>query len=461
MNSQNNSIIKIEHLSRAFGDKVVLDDINIDIRKGEFITLLGPSGCGKTTLLRIIAGFLRADSGSIMMDGNNISEVPPYCRPLNTVFQRYALFPHLNVYENIAFGLKLNKVPTQEIDLRIRKALKMVSMTGYEDRDVNSLSGGQQQRVAIARAIVNRPKVLLLDEPLAALDLKMRKDMQMELKQMHKELGITFIYVTHDQEEALTLSDTVVVMSDGKIQQIGTPIDIYNEPVNSFVADFIGESNILNGTMVRDREVEFIGHTFECVDEGFGYNTAVDVVVRPEDIYIIGHTDNAKFTGIVKSCIFKGVHYEMFVETDKGYELMLQDYNSFDVGSTVGMFIKPSDIHVMQKERNCNQFEGKMLSATSVEILGAEFECNECGLSEGESVYVNVNFDRIELLDNKEDGTIMGEVVFILYKGNHYHLTVLTEFGDKVYIDTNDIWDKGDLVGITINASDLHITKRV
>ena len=272
MVTKNDTIIKIEHLSKAFGDKVVLDDINLDIRRGEFITLLGPSGCGKTTLLRMIAGFLKPDSGVIMMEGNDISEVPPHRRPLNTVFQRYALFPHLNVYDNIAFGLKLNKVPTAEIETRVRKALKMVSMTDYEDRDVNSLSGGQQQRVAIARAIVNRPKVLLLDEPLAALDLKMRKDMQMELKQMHQELGITFIYVTHDQEEALTLSDTVVVMSDGKIQQIGTPIDIYNEPVNSFVADFIGESNILNGTMIHDREVEFIGHTFECVDEGFGDN---------------------------------------------------------------------------------------------------------------------------------------------------------------------------------------------
>ena len=249
----NDSIIKIEHLSKAFGDKVVLDDINLSIRRGEFITLLGPSGCGKTTLLRMIAGFLKPDSGVILMEGSDISEVPPHRRPLNTVFQRYALFPHLNVYDNIAFGLKLNKVQSSEIETRVRKALKMVSMTDYEDRDVNSLSGGQQQRVAIARAIVNRPKVLLLDEPLAALDLKMRKDMQMELKQMHQELGITFIYVTHDQEEALTLSDTVVVMSDGKIQQIGTPIDIYNEPVNSFVADFIGESNILNGTMIKDR----------------------------------------------------------------------------------------------------------------------------------------------------------------------------------------------------------------
>ena len=461
MVTNSDTIIKIEHLTKAFGDKVVLDDINLDIRRGEFITLLGPSGCGKTTLLRMIAGFLKPDAGVIMMEGNDISEVPPHRRPLNTVFQRYALFPHLNVYDNIAFGLKLNKVPSAEIESRVRKALKMVSMTDYEDRDVNSLSGGQQQRVAIARAIVNRPKVLLLDEPLAALDLKMRKDMQMELKQMHQELGITFIYVTHDQEEALTLSDTVVVMSDGKIQQIGTPIDIYNEPVNSFVADFIGESNILNGTMVRDREVEFIGHTFECVDEGFGNNAPVDVGVRPEDIYIIANAENAKFTGIVKSCIFKGVHYEMFVETDKGYELMLQDYNAFEVDSTVGMFIKPSDIHVMHKERTCNTFEGKMVAPNKVEIMGAEFECLDCGLKEGDNIYAAINFDRVELLDNKEDGIVMGEIVFILYKGNHYHITVLTDDGEKIYVDTNDIWDKGDIVGITIAPNDLHITKRV
>ena len=459
--AKDNSIIKIEHLSKSFGDKQVLDDITLDIRRGEFVTLLGPSGCGKTTLLRMIAGFAKPDEGVILMDGNDISETPPHKRPLNTVIQRYALFPHLNVYDNIAFGLKLNKNPTDEIDKRVRKVLKMVSMTDYEDRDVTSLSGGQQQRVAIARAIVNRPKVLLLDEPLAALDLKMRKDMQMELKEMHNTLGITFIYVTHDQEEALTLSDTVVVMSEGKIQQIGTPTDIYNEPVNSFVADFIGESNILNGKMIRDREVEFIGHTFECVDEGFGEHTAVDVVVRPEDIYIIAHAENAKFTGVVKSCTFKGVHYEMYVETDKGYELMLQDYNAFEIGSTVGMFIKPSDIHVMRKERTCNTFDGVMVSPTKVKMLGAEFDCEDCGLAEGDRVTVRVNFDKVELLDNKEDGTLMGEVHFILYKGNHYHLTILTDDGDNVYVDTNDIWDNCDLVGISIAPKHLRITKRV
>ena len=461
MARKSETIIKIENLSKSFGEKVILDNINLDIKRGEFVTLLGPSGCGKTTLLRMLAGFMQPDSGAITMEDKDILSMPPHKRPLNTVFQRYALFPHLNVYENIAFGLKLKKVDSKEIEQRVRKALKMVSMTDYEDRDVNSLSGGQQQRVAIARAIVNQPQVLLLDEPLAALDLKMRKDMQLELKQMHEALGITFIYVTHDQEEALTLSDTIVVMSEGKIQQIGTPIDIYNEPVNSFVADFIGESNILNGTMIRDKEVEFIGHKFECVDEGFGENTAVDVVIRPEDIYIVGNVENADFTGVVKSCIFKGVHYEMFVETDKGFELMIQDYNAFEEGAKVGMFIKPSDIHVMRKERICNSFQGVMTSPTTVEFLGTEFECNDQGLQEGDNVTVRVAFNRVELHDYKEDGKLIGSVHFILYKGDHYHLTVKTEDGDFIYVDTNDIWDNFDVVGISIDKRDIYISKRV
>ena len=462
MAKKSETIIKIENLSKSFGDKVVLDNINLDIKRGEFVTLLGPSGCGKTTLLRMLAGFTQPDAGGVItMEDRDILSMPPHQRPLNTVFQRYALFPHLNVYENIAFGLKLKKVASKEIDKRVRKALKMVSMTDYEDRDVNSLSGGQQQRVAIARAIVNQPQVLLLDEPLAALDLKMRKDMQMELKEMHEALGITFIYVTHDQEEALTLSDTIVVMSEGKIQQIGTPIDIYNEPANSFVADFIGESNILNGTMIKDKEVEFIGHKFECVDSGFGENMAVDVVVRPEDIYIVGNVENADFTGTVKSCTFKGVHYEMFVETDKGFEMMIQDYNAFEEGTTVGMFIKPSDIHVMRKERTCNTFQGVMTSPTTVEMLGTEFECKEQGLKEGDNVTVRVAFNRVELHDYKEDGKLIGSVHFILYKGDHYHLTVKTEDGDFIYVDTNDIWDNFDVVGISIDKRDIYVSKRV
>ena len=466
--SDKNIIIDIEHLSKSFGDQQVLKDISLYIRKGEFVTLLGPSGCGKTTLLRMIAGFLQPDEGRIMMEWDkkggktefiDVAQIPPHQRPLNTVFQRYALFPHLDVYDNIAFGLKLKNVPKDEIDSRVRKVLKLVSMSDYEDRDVNSLSGGQQQRVAIARSIVNRPKVLLLDEPLAALDLKMRQDMQIELKEMHQKLGITFIYVTHDQAEALTLSDTIVVMNEGKIQQIGTPIDIYNEPVNSFVADFIGESNILNGTMIEDRKVSFIGHEFDCVDEGFGENVPVDVVIRPEDIYIMNKTEGAQFTGVVKSCTFKGVHYEMYVDTDSGNELQIQDYNAFETGSTVGMIIRPDDIQVMRKERVENTIDCTVVDETHIEMLGEEFECKSIpGAVEGSEAKAHVSFSKIDLMDHEDEGTTTGEVWFILYKGDHYHLTVKTDSGEYVYVDTQDIWDKGDLVGIRILPEDITVT---
>ena len=456
-----NFIIELSHISKSFGDKQVLDDVSLFVKKGEFVTILGPSGCGKTTLLRILAGFGTADEGEIKIAGEDITQVPPHMRPVNTVFQRYALFPHLNVYDNIAFGLKLKGVKADEIEARVTKALKMVGMTDYEWRDVNSLSGGQQQRVAIARAIINRPQVLLLDEPLAALDLKMRKDMQMELKDMHKTLGITFVYVTHDQEEALTLSDSIVVMSEGRVQQIGTPTDIYNEPANSFVADFIGESNILNGIMVQDRLVRFMNRDFECVDAGFGENVPVDVVIRPEDVYIMAKSGSGMFDGVVQSCIFKGVHYEMTILTSDGYEIMIQDYNAFDVGQEVSLIVKPSDIHVMHKERVANSFEGKMIDATHVEILGTELVCNEQpDVEGGEAVIVEVDFDKIELMDNKEDGMLVGDVRFILYKGDHYHLTVRTESGDNIYVDTHDVWDDRDIVGVKIQSDDMRI-KRV
>ena len=335
----------------------------------------------------------------------------------------------------------------------------MVSMTDYEERDVDSLSGGQQQRVAIARAIVNEPQVLLLDEPLAALDLKMRKDMQMEIKAMHKKLGITFVYVTHDQEEALTLSDTIVVMSEGKIQQIGPPTTIYNEPANAFVADFIGESNILNGFMIHDSLVEFAGHTFECVDKGFAPNEPVDVVVRPEDIYIFEMSDAAQFSGKVTSSIFKGVHYEMMVITPEGFEFMIQDYHCFEVGETVGLRVKPNDIHVMKKERIRNSFEGIMVDANHVKFLGQTFECPEDNtIAAGSKVMVEINFSNIVLQDNEEDGMIGGDVSFILYKGNHYHLTILTDGNENIFVDTQDIWDDGDRVGITIPALAIKVT---
>ncbi len=451
-------IITIEHVSHSFGDKIVLDDINLVVRKGEFVTILGPSGCGKTTLLRLIAGFQKASEGKFTLGGTDVTETPPHHRPVNTVFQKYALFPHLNVYQNIAFGLNLKKLPSADIKRKVMHVLKMVTMTDYEERDVGSLSGGQQQRVAIARAIVNEPQVLLLDEPLAALDLKMRKDMQMEIRAMHKKLGITFVYVTHDQEEALTLSDTIVVMSEGKIQQIGTPTEIYNEPANAFVADFIGESNIMNGVMIKDSLVEFADHQFECVDKGFGQNEPVDVVLRPEDIYIFELSEAAQFTGTVTSCIFKGVHYEMMVITPEGYEFLIQDYHNFEVGRTVSLLVKPNDIHVMKKERLINTFEGVVVDKTQVRFLGHTFKLDEkISVANGSKVKVAVDFNKIILQDNEEDGMIRGDVRFILYKGDHYHLTVVTKDQEHIFVDTNDVWDDGDRIGITIPPESIQI----
>jgi spermidine/putrescine transport system ATP-binding protein len=455
---QNTDIITVESLSHNFGDKTVLQDINLSIGKGEFVTILGPSGCGKTTLMRLIGGFLNAADGKITIAGQDMTRTPPHLRPVNTVFQRYALFPHLNVYENIAFGLHLKKLPKEEIKKRVMQVLKIVTMTDYEERDVDTLSGGQQQRVAIARAIVNEPEVLLLDEPLAALDLKMRKDMQMEIKAMHKKLGISFLYVTHDQEEALTLSDRIVVMREGKIQQVGTPIEIYNEPANSFVADFIGESNILNGTMIEDERVEFAGHRFECVDKGFAPNEPVDVVVRPEDIYIFEVSDKAQFTGLVTSSIFKGVHYEMMITTPEGFEFLIQDYHCFEAGRTVGLLVKPVDIQVMKKERLCNIFEGEVVDNHHVRFLDNLFKCEEAiGFEEGTDVKVSVDFGNVTLYDNEDEGTLGGVVSFILYKGNHYHLTISAGPNENIFVDTNDIWDDGDRVGISISPEAIHI----
>ena len=343
--SQN--IIELRNISKTYGDNTVLNNLSLNIKKNDFLTLLGPSGCGKTTTLKIIAGFESADSGELMFKNEDISSLPPYKRQVNTVFQKYALFPHMNIFDNIAFGLKLKKLPKEEIETEVKKMLHLVALDGFEKRKVDSLSGGQQQRVAIARALVNKPEILLLDEPLGALDLKLRKEMQIELKKIQKEVGITFVFVTHDQEEALTMSDTIIVMNKGVIQQMGTPQDIYNEPANAFVADFIGESNIIDGIMLKDFEVEFCGRKFECVDKGFETNEPVDIVIRPEDIKMVD-AQNGMLKGHVTSVVFKGVHYEMTVVTDN-FEFILHNTKSAPVDSTIGLDIYPEDIHIMKK----------------------------------------------------------------------------------------------------------------
>ena len=341
------NILELKNLNKSYGEQKVLDNLSLNIKKNEFLTLLGPSGCGKTTTLKIIAGFENADSGELIFKNNDISTLPPYKRKVNTVFQKYALFPHMNIFDNIAFGLKLKKLPKDEIKNKVEEMLSLVALKGFEKRSVDSLSGGQQQRVAIARALINKPEILLLYEPLVALDLKLRKEMQIELKKIQQEVGITFVFVTHDQEEALTMSDTIIVMNKGIIQQMGTPQDIYNEPANAFVADFIGESNILNGTMIDNFKVEFCNKTFECVDEGFEKMEPIDVVIRPEDIKMVD-ADNGMLKGTVTSQIFKGVHYEMIVSTEE-FDFILHNTKCAEVGSIIGLDIYPEDIHIMRK----------------------------------------------------------------------------------------------------------------
>ena len=347
-------IIELKNISKSFDGEKVLDNISLDIYDNEFLTLLGPSGCGKTTTLRLIGGFEHPDEGDVIFLGEKINDIPPHKRHVNTVFQKYALFPHLNVFENVAFPLRERKVPKDVIEQKVNDMLSLVMLSGFAKRRVTSLSGGQQQRVAIARALVNEPKVLLLDEPLGALDLKRRKDMQVELKKIQKATGITFVFVTHDQEEALSMSDTIVVMSEGRIQQIGTPIDIYNEPVNAFVADFIGESNILDGIMLEDLKVRFSGHTFQCVDKGFGRGEAVDVVVRPEDVDIVKEADGM-LTGVVTGVTFMGVHYEVIVDIG-GFKWMIQTTDFVDVDERIGLYIEPDAIHIMKKSEYSGMF---------------------------------------------------------------------------------------------------------
>ena len=367
MQDNDGVLIRLENVSKSFDDSVILDHIDLEIKHNEFVTLLGPSGCGKTTTLRIIGGFVDADEGNVYFEGKRINDVPAYQRNINTVFQRYALFPHLNVYENIAFGLRLKKVPDDVIREKVKAMLAMVNLKGFEKRSITALSGGQQQRVAIARALVNEPRALLLDEPLSALDAKLRKDMQKELKEIQKRTGITFIFVTHDQEEALSMSDKVVVMSDGRIQQIGTPVEIYNEPINAFVADFIGESNIVTGVMPRDYVVTFAGHSFQCEDSGFAPNEKVDVVVRPEDIDIVP-IDQAMLTGEVTSVTFKGDYYEIIVDIDN-FKWMIESTDRVCTGDTIGISIDPYEIQVMKRSEYSDTFGDYSSFSDEMDVL--------------------------------------------------------------------------------------------
>ena len=458
------NIIEIKGITKVFDGVTVLDDISLGIKRGQFVTLLGPSGCGKTTLLRLIAGFDTPTEGEIYIEGVPITSIPPYKRPVNTVFQKYALFPHLNVFKNVAFGLKLKKIAdpaakggerkytSAEIKEKVEKALKLVGLEDYGHRDVNSLSGGQQQRVAIARAIVCEPKVLLLDEPLGALDLKMRKGMQIELKKMHEELGITFIFVTHDQEEALTMSDVIVVLNDGVIQQVAQPKKIYDEPMNAFVADFIGESNILPGVMEKDFSVSFLGKSLPCVDKGFEKNEKVDVVVRPEDIIIKSGAGKGVFDGEVLSTVFKGTYYEMEV-LSCGYEFTVQSQKEFVPASVVSLDVAPDSIHIMKKMLTINKYIGKVRSENCVSFLDGDFEIPTEGFETGDEVVVYVPFGAVELTDDEADGVIGANVTQSLYKGTYYQVQVFTDSDDDMYIDTADEWDMLDRVGIKIDGS--------
>ncbi len=373
----NQSIISLKNIAISFDGDVVLNNLNLNIRDGEFVTLLGPSGCGKTTTLRIIGGFVKQDKGDVFFNGKKINDLPPHKREVNTIFQKYALFPHLNVYDNVAFGMRVHGKSEKQIKATVKEMLNMVNLNGFAHRNINSLSGGQQQRVAIARALANEPKVLLLDEPLGALDLKLRKDMQAELKKIQQKTGITFIFVTHDQEEALSMSDTVVVMDKGAIQQIGTPQDIYNEPQNAFVADFIGESNILDGIMREDYLTEFAGHKFKCVDYGFKPNEPVDVVIRPEDIDVV-HPDESHISGMITSVNFKGVHYEIIVDV-KGFKWMIQSTDYQEVGTKIGLLLQPDDIHIMHKSKysgmfgDYSSFSDEMSDPTEQKVEEAEY----------------------------------------------------------------------------------------
>ena len=472
------NIIELKNLTKTYGGKDAVKNASLVIKRGEFVTLLGPSGCGKTTTLRMIAGFEMPTSGRIIFDGKDITDTPPHLRPVNTVFQRYALFPHLNVYNNIAFGLKLKVIPNgtktdrkgrtmqlyrkytkDEIREKVERVLKMVDLEDYGYRGVSSLSGGQMQRVAIARALVNEPEVLLLDEPLGALDLKMRKDMQLELMDMHRRLGITFVYVTHDQEEALTMSDKIVVMRDGVIQQIATPEKIYDEPANAFVAESTGESTILSGVMLEDYKVEFANAVFECVDHGFKKNEPIDVIIRPEDLEILPADDKkAIIRAKVVSSVFKGDHYQITLIGNEN-EFIAHNTSTWAEGSEVGLYITPFNLHIMHKARIINEIDTEIAGENQVWICGGKFDCMT-DLEAGTPVRVKVDFDDVIITDDEEDGTIGATVVSSIYKGSYYQCIVRTDDYYDFFVDTDDDWLKGDRVGINIAPEKIIIERR-
>ena len=463
------NIIELRHISKVYSDNgfKAVDDFNLEVKRGEFVTFLGPSGCGKTTTLRMIAGFEMPTSGEILLNGEDISQLPANKRPINTVFQRYALFPHMNIYDNIAFGLKLKKLPKEEIRKKVKRVLDIVDLEGFENRKISTLSGGQQQRVAIARALVNEPEILMLDEPLGALDLKMRQEMQIELKHMHDELGITFIYVTHDQEEALTMSDKIVVLSEGRIQQIGTPEDIYNEPQNAFVADFIGESNIFKGIMTGHMKVRFCGGEFIGMDD-VPEGTLVDVVVRPEDV-IITKPEDGIIEGEVVSVIFKGMHYEVTVESGK-YEMVIRTTKCYSVGERIGMKLEPDGIHIMLAEDHTTSFVTNINSDYTLDFNGKVINCDLTKVIPKSSMKNNVLVDEnneaidtaklkvmvsiqpydIRMSDNVEEGLVSGHIINLIYKGDHYSYVIRTEYGHDLIVDDEYLWNMDDAVGLVM-----------
>ena len=479
MDKNMDTIIELQGITKVFEDGFkAVDDFNLTVKRGEFVTFLGPSGCGKTTTLRMIAGFEMPTKGDILLNGKSIIGLPPYKRPINTVFQRYALFPHMNVHDNIAFGLRQQKTPADVIERKVRRVLELVDLEGFERRKIRTLSGGQQQRIAIARALVNEPEILLLDEPLGALDLKMRKEMQLELKEMHDTLGITFIYVTHDQEEALTMSDKIVVMNEGQTQQIGTPEDIYNEPQNVFVADFIGESNIFNGMMTGHLKARFCGGEFECVDD-YDEGTHITAIVRPEDV-LITTPERGTIVGVVDKVIFKGIHYEITVLSGKN-EMVIQTVKNASPGDRVGLRVDPENIHIIIAPDHTNLFYADINREYRLEYNGHELKKNITEIFRSSSrrddgtvvdsagnaiepdrvrVLVAIKPDDIEMTDDQEAGLVQGWISNLVYKGDHYSYVIHTDLEQDFVVNDEYLWNMGDQVGLLMPEDKMTFTPR-